>query len=119
MLTECDRGAQRSFFRTFEFDSFGSKQFGPPLVKSDSFDLKSRILEAVPASEIQGMGDIVKKASTGVRRQWHEGHSSEQDGLSKGGSDVPGVMVPGQRLTGRKAWVVWEVCESGLREEIS
>ena len=23
-------------------------------------------------------------------------------------------MVPGQRLTGRKAWVVWEVCESGF-----
>ena len=28
-LLECDSGAQRSLFRTFEFDSCGSKQFGP------------------------------------------------------------------------------------------
>ena len=30
VLMECDR-AQRSFFRTAEFDSFGEKQFGPPI----------------------------------------------------------------------------------------
>ena len=81
MLMECDNGAQRSFFRTFEFDRFGDKQFGPPLVKSDSFDLISRISEAVPASEIQGMGDIVRKASTGVRR-----HGMRATVLSKMGS---------------------------------
>ena len=68
MLVECDNGAQRSFYRTFEFDRFGDKQFCPPLVKSDSFDLISRISEAVPASEIQGIGDIVRKANTCVRR---------------------------------------------------
>ena len=32
MLMECDSGAQRTVFRTFEFDSFGSKQFGPSLM---------------------------------------------------------------------------------------
>ena len=29
VLMECDSGAQRSLFRTFEFYSCGSKQFGP------------------------------------------------------------------------------------------
>ena len=30
MLMEGDRGAQRPFIRTIEFDSFGEKQCGPP-----------------------------------------------------------------------------------------
>ena len=29
LMMECDRGAQRSFFRTAEFDSFGEKQCCP------------------------------------------------------------------------------------------
>ena len=34
MLMECDSGAPRSFFRTFEFDGSGGKQFGPLLMES-------------------------------------------------------------------------------------
>ena len=43
LLMECDNGAQRSFFRTFEFDMFGDKQFGPPLVKSDGYHCGEKI----------------------------------------------------------------------------
>ena len=78
---ECDKGAQRSLFRTFEFDSFGSKQFGILLMESDGYDLMSRILHATPADEIKGMGEIVKKANTGVRR-----HGMRATVLSKMGS---------------------------------
>ena len=45
MLMECDSRAQRSFFRTFEFDSFVSKQFSPPLVEPDWYGLVGLILE--------------------------------------------------------------------------
>ena len=34
-LMECDSGAPRSFFRTLEFDSCGSKQFGSPWIEPD------------------------------------------------------------------------------------
>ena len=43
MPMECDSGAQRSFFRTFEFDSCGSKQVGPSLMESDWCDLVRRL----------------------------------------------------------------------------
>ena len=46
MLMECDSGAQRSFFRTFEFDSVGSKQFGPLVMESDGYDLVNRLLQS-------------------------------------------------------------------------
>ena len=44
MLMGRDGGAQRAFFRTFEFDSCGSKQFGPPSMESDWYDLVSRLI---------------------------------------------------------------------------
>ena len=68
MLMECDSGAQCSFFRTFEFYSSASKQFDPPLMESDWYALVSRHLEIVLADEIQGTGEIVRKAKNGVRR---------------------------------------------------
>ena len=43
MLMECDSGAQRSFFRTF--DTCGSKQSGAPLTESDWYDSVTRIIE--------------------------------------------------------------------------
>ena len=55
MRMECDSGAQRSFFRTVEFDSGGSKQFGPLVVGSNQYGLVSRLLESIPADEIKDM----------------------------------------------------------------
>ena len=54
MLMGCDSGAQRSFFRASEFDSCGSKQFGPPLTESGCCDLVSRLFDIMPADEVKG-----------------------------------------------------------------
>ena len=63
VLMDCDSAAQRSFFHTFELDSFGSKQYDPPLMASDWCVLNSRILDAISVDEINGVGEIVKKAN--------------------------------------------------------
>ena len=55
MLVEYDSGAQRLFFRTSEFDGCGSKQFGPPLMESDWFDMVIRFIEISVADEIRGL----------------------------------------------------------------
>ena len=68
MLVEYDSGAQRLFFRTSEFDGCGSKQFGPPLKESDWFDMVSRFIEISVADEIRGLGEILRKADSGVGR---------------------------------------------------
>ena len=67
MLMECDSGAPRSFFRTFEFDSSGSQQFGPLLMESDCYKMVRRLIEIVPANEKRRMGELVRQANTGVR----------------------------------------------------
>ena len=56
------------FFRTSEFDGFGSKQFGPPLMELDWFDLVSRLIEISVADEMRGLGEILRKADSGVGR---------------------------------------------------
>ena len=68
MLVDYDSGAQRLFFRTSEFDGCGSKQFGPPLKESDWFDMVSRFIEISVADEIRGLGEILRKADSGVGR---------------------------------------------------
>ena len=45
MMMKCDSGAQRSFCRTFEYDSFGSKQLVFfSLMESVWYDLMNSIL---------------------------------------------------------------------------
>ena len=85
ILMEGDRGAQRSFFRTTEFDSFGEKQCGPPRIESDWYDLMSRILDATQADEKKGMGKIVGKAKHRRPTAWEKGHRPEDERVSKGG----------------------------------
>ena len=83
-----------TFFRTFDFDSFGTMQFGPPLMESYWYGLERHILGAVPLDKIKEVGEIVRKANTGVRR-----HGVRATVLSKiasakeEGSDVPGLMM--------------------------
>ena len=45
MVMGCGGGAQRSFFRTFEFHNCGSEQFGTPLIGSDWYDMVSHFIE--------------------------------------------------------------------------
>ena len=98
-----------TFFRSFECKSCGSKQFDPPWMESDGFDWVSHLIDTVLAEEIRRMGEIVRKASTGVR-----GHGRRATVLSKiasakeEGSDYPGTMVPGQRVDSKEAWDVWD-----------
>ena len=86
MLMECDSGAPRSFFRTFEFDGSGGKQFGPLLMKSDCYKMVRRLIEIVPANEIRRMGEIVRQANSGVRRH---GTRASLDSLMKRGKKRP------------------------------
>ena len=51
-------------------------------MKSDWYDLMSRILDVFLADERQGMGELVKKANTSVRRYGTRATVSEQEGLS-------------------------------------
>ena len=51
MLMDCDSGAERSFFRTFELDCCGTKQFCPPFDGIGLYDLVSRPIEIIPADE--------------------------------------------------------------------
>ena len=60
-LMECDIEAQRSFFRTFEFDSCGSHQFSLHVMESDWYDLVSRLIEILPANETKGTGETGRK----------------------------------------------------------
>ena len=53
MLVVGDSGAQRSFFRTFDFDSFGTMQFGPPLMELCWYDLESHVRGAVLVDKIK------------------------------------------------------------------
>ena len=85
MLTDIDSGVQRSFFRTFEFDRCGSRQVGPPLMESHWYDLVSRILEIIPADEMKGMGEKVRKANTSVRRHCIRATVFEKDSVGKRG----------------------------------
>ena len=104
MLTECDSGAPRSFFRTFQIDGRSNKQFDPPLMESDWCDLVSRILGAVPAGEVEGMGDTVRKADAGVIRHGIWATVLSKIGSAKEeGSDVPGVLMPGQRVDRKRS----------------
>ena len=50
MLMECDRGAQRSFLRTAEFDSFGDTQCGLLINGIGLYDLMRGILDAAQAN---------------------------------------------------------------------
>ena len=100
---ECDRGAQRSFSLTAEFDSVSDKQCGPPITEPDWHDLMSRILDAIPADEMKWMGEIDRKANKeGVRRPGTGATVLSKMGSVKKGSDVPGVMMPGKRWLGKK-----------------
>ena len=58
MLVECDSRAQRTFFRTFDLDSRRSKQFCPPLMESDWNDLVGRVIEIIPANDVQEMAEF-------------------------------------------------------------
>ena len=49
MMRACDRGAQGSFFRTAEFDSFGDTQFWPTYNSFGLYDLMRGILDAAQA----------------------------------------------------------------------
>ena len=77
MLRECDSRAQRAFFCTFEFDSRGSKQFGPPLMESNWYTLVGRPIEILPADEVREMCEIVRKADTGVKKDGSRGYGLE------------------------------------------
>ena len=54
MLMECDTGAPRSFFRTFEFHGCRSKQCGPLVMESDWYDLENSSVEDIPADGENG-----------------------------------------------------------------
>ena len=77
-------------------------------MESNWYDLVSHILGAVTVDKIKGVCEIVRKANTGVRR-----HGVRATVLSKiasakeEGSDVPGVMMLGQRVGGIEVWDVW------------
>ena len=61
MQMECARGAQRSFFRTTEFDSFCEKQFGPPTMESDWYDLMSEMRDtddSASAATVSGKKEV-------------------------------------------------------------
>ena len=54
LTMRCDSRAQRSFFRSLELDSRGSKQFRPLLIESDWYNLVGRLIEVTPAEEVSG-----------------------------------------------------------------
>ena len=90
ILTECDSGAQRSFFRTFEFDSCGRNQFRPPLMESHWHNLVGGFIEVILANDVREMGETVRQAKNGVGTSWQMlGHCLEQDSLLKGGRRRP------------------------------
>ena len=66
MLMECDTGAPRSLFRTFEFHGCRSKQCGPLVMESCWYDLENSSVEDIPAHELGRIGDVVRKANLGV-----------------------------------------------------
>ena len=75
MPMECDSGVHRSFFRTFQFDSCGSKQFGLPLMESDWYDLVSGLIEIAPADEMRcmGRGKRLPRLAGSRRMAWEDG----------------------------------------------
>ena len=99
MLMECDSGAQQSFFHTIECDSCGSKQFGPPLMESHWYDLVCRLVEIKPAVEIRRVGEIVRRATAGVRRLGMRATvlikiaSGEEEACGYPTSPVPGIRA--------------------------
>ena len=102
-------GAQRLFFRTSEFDGFGSKQFGPPLMELDWFDLVSRLIEISVADEMRGLGEILRKADSGVGRHGIMGHCGQPlpAGKSQSASRTTCLMAYSPTV-----WVYGKECQS-------
>ena len=68
MVMDSVSWAQRTYFRTFEFDSRGSTRFGPPLVELDGYILVGRLIEITLADDVREMGENVRKANAGVEK---------------------------------------------------
>ena len=105
---ECDRGAPRSFFRTSEFDSCGSKQFGPTLMESDCHNLVGRLIEMLPADDAKEMGESGQESKYGCQEAWHQGHYLGQD------SSLIGGMRRLPRLAGARPTSRWNESLGGV-----
>ena len=104
MLMECDSWAQRTLFRTFEFDCSGSNKIWPATSWIGLVQFGG-LIEIILAEEAGEMGEIVRKANTGVKK-----HGKRTTVLSKidsdkeEGEDYPDLPVPGQRVDRAEAW---------------
>ena len=113
--------AQRSFFRTFEFYSRGSKQFGPPPMESDWYNLAGRLIEIILAEDVlRRCEKNVRKANTGFKK-----HGIRATVLSRiasceeEGDDYPNKSVSGPRVDRAKAWEEWIGDSADTKELIS
>ena len=88
---------ERTFFRAFDVDSCGSKQYCRPSIESaDWYDLVSPLTEIKPADAIKGMVQTDRKATMCVRKHGRRATVlSEIASAKEEGSDDPGVLLPG------------------------
>ena len=78
--------------------TYSRSSFGPTLMESDWYNLVSRVLEAMFADERKGTGEVARKANADVRRHGMRGTVlSKIASATEERSDVPGVMMSGQR----------------------
>ena len=95
---------ERTFFRAFDVDSCGSKQFCRPSIGSaDWYDLVSHLTEIKPADAIKGMVETDRKATMRVRKHGRRATVLTKIALAREeGNDDPGVLLRCQRVD-RKA----------------
>ena len=109
ILMECDSGAQGSFARSSLIVA-AANSLAQALMEADRYDLVSRLVEIRLADETKGMGEIVTKANTGVRR-----HGMRATVLSKIGSTTEeGSDVLGCDDAGTACWYERSVGSMGL-----
>ena len=105
MLMECDSGGQRSFFRTFEFDGCGSIQCGRLRWNRIGTIWRVDSLKVYLSMKKRGVGEVVRKANTGVRR--HGMRSTVLNKIASGSEEAggnPGLPMSGQRANSLEAW---------------
>ena len=107
---------QCTFFRTFEFDNCGSKQFGPPLMESDWYKLVGLLIEIMLADEVR---EMVKLSGKQMLASGSMAYLEQDSFHFVGRRRLLNLSLPGQRVDREEVWVEWVEDEVDRKEVIS
>ena len=83
-------------------------------MESDGYDLVSGLMDSIPANGMRRTGEIVRKATTGVRRPGIRTSVLNKISFAEEeGSDYPGSLMSGQRVDKRSVRIVGRGGEQG------